>query len=64
MSMLIAFVLFCFALFLLCSVFEAIPDKLPPDEILHQAQDAAATAADALASQAPSSKVCDLRSYT
>ena len=41
----------------LCSVFEAIPDKLPPDEILRQAQNAVKTAADNLASRAPNSKV-------
>jgi len=44
-------------------VFEAIPDKLAPDEILRQAESAAKAAADKLVSQAPNSKVCILNSY-
>jgi len=43
----------------MCSLsrFEAIPDKLAPDEILRQAQRAAKAAADKLSSQVPNSKV-------
>jgi len=39
------------------SRFEAIPDKLEPDEILEQAQCAAKAAADKVAFCAPNSKV-------
>jgi len=45
------------------SRFEAIPDKLAPDEVLQQAQSAAKAAADKLALQAPNSKVCAIYSY-
>ena len=42
-----------------CSLsrFEAIPDKMSPDEILKQAQKAAKIAADRLTLRAPNSKV-------
>jgi len=39
------------------SRFEAIPDKLAPEEILEQAQSAAKAAADKVAFCAPNSKV-------
>jgi len=43
----------------MCSLsrFEAIPDKLAPDEVLEQAQSAAKAAADKLSLSAPNSKV-------
>jgi len=46
-------------MFDLCSLsqFEAIPDKLEPEEILEQAQSAANAAADKVAFCAPNSKV-------
>jgi len=49
----------CRTLHILCSLsrFEAIPDKLSPDEILQQAENAAEAAADKLASRVPNSKV-------
>jgi bromodomain-containing protein 7/9 len=43
------------------SRFEAIPDKMSPEEILRQAQEAAKAAADKLALRAPNSKIGFLR---
>jgi len=49
-------VLICFLLYS-SGRFEAIPDKMTPEEILKQAQNAAFGAADKLALRAPNSKV-------
>jgi len=44
----------------LCSLsrFEAVSDRLAPDEIVQQVQNAAKVAAEKLAMRAPNSKVC------
>jgi hypothetical protein len=55
--------LFCFDVFRMTK-FEAFPDRLTPEQILAQAQDAAKDAAEQLTLRKPNTKVGRIRVHT